>query len=119
MEVLGLELNGEAKAIPVKRIAWHLVVNDQFGGQSVVITLCTVTNAALAYRATAGEQRLRVRAGPTGAQQPGDAGSSDRILLATVHGARHRRAAGRHGVDAASGACARRWRTGERVTRQE
>ena len=57
-EVLGLELNGEAKAIPVKRIAWHLVVNDQLGGQPVVFTLCTVTNAALAYRATAGQQRL-------------------------------------------------------------
>jgi hypothetical protein len=59
IEVLGLELNGEAKAIPVKRIAWHLVVNDQFGGQPVVITLCTVANAALAYRASAGEQSLR------------------------------------------------------------
>ena len=58
MEVLGLELNGEAKAIPVKRIAWHLVVNDQFGGESVVFTHCTVSDAALAYRATAGQQRL-------------------------------------------------------------
>jgi hypothetical protein len=58
IEVLGLELNGEAKAIPVKRIAWHLVVNDQIGGRSVVIALCTVTDAALAYRATVGRQRL-------------------------------------------------------------
>jgi hypothetical protein len=50
-EVLGVEVNGVAKAIPAKRIAWHLVVNDEIGGEPVVITLCTVTDAALAYRA--------------------------------------------------------------------
>lgn len=59
VEVLGLEWNGEAKAIPVKRIAWHLVVNDRWGGQPVVLTLCTVTNAALAYQAKAGDQGLQ------------------------------------------------------------
>ncbi len=57
-EVLGLELNGVAKAIPVKRIAWHLVVNDEIGGEPVVVTLCTVSDAAFAYRARCGEQPL-------------------------------------------------------------
>ncbi|MGD0897628.1 MAG: DUF3179 domain-containing (seleno)protein [Thermoguttaceae bacterium] len=57
-EVLGLELNGEARAIPVKRIDWHLVVNDCIGGEAVVITHCTMTEAALAYRAGSGNQGL-------------------------------------------------------------
>jgi hypothetical protein len=57
-EVLGFEINGVAKAIPVKRIAWHLVVNDEIGGESVVVTLCTVGDAAFAYRAKCGEQSL-------------------------------------------------------------
>jgi hypothetical protein len=57
-EVLGLELNGEAKAVPVKRLAWHLVVNDKIGGEPVTLTLCTVTGAAMAYRAACGEEVL-------------------------------------------------------------
>jgi hypothetical protein len=75
-EVLGLELNGEAKAIPVKRIAWHLVVNDQIGGQPVAITLCTVTNAAVAYRATVGERRLEFAPARL-ARNQGEGGQSD------------------------------------------
>jgi hypothetical protein len=58
LEVLGLEFGGAAKAIPVNRIAWHLVVNDEIGGQPVTLTLCTVADAALAYRATCGTQTL-------------------------------------------------------------
>ena len=58
-EALGLELNGVAKAIPVKRIAWHLMVNDEIGGEPVVVTLCTVSDAAFAYRARCGKQTLR------------------------------------------------------------
>lgn len=59
MEVLGLEFNGQSRAIPVKRMAWHLVVNEDIGGQPVVVTLCTVSDAALAYRATSANQTLR------------------------------------------------------------
>jgi hypothetical protein len=57
-EVLSLEGQGPARAIPVKRIAWHLVVNEQVDGEPVVVTLCTVTNAALAYRAAHNGQEL-------------------------------------------------------------
>jgi len=59
MEVLGLDFNGQSRAIPVKRIAWHLVANEDVGGQPVVVTLCTVTDAALAYRAISANQTLR------------------------------------------------------------
>ncbi len=58
-EILGLELNGEARAIPVKRIAWHLVINDGVGRERIVVTHCTVTDAALAYRARSGNKVLR------------------------------------------------------------
>lgn len=50
-EVLGLELGGQVKAIPVKRLAWRLVLNDVLAGEPIVVTLCTVTDAAIAYRA--------------------------------------------------------------------
>jgi hypothetical protein len=58
-EVLGWELHGAAHAIPAQRIAWHLVVNDEIGGEPVVVTLCTVSDAALAYRARCGDRTLR------------------------------------------------------------
>ena len=58
-EVLSLELNGEARAIPCKRLAWHLVLNDQIGNEPVVVTFCTVSDAAIAYRATCGGKVLR------------------------------------------------------------
>ncbi|MFI5378454.1 MAG: DUF3179 domain-containing (seleno)protein [Tepidisphaerales bacterium] len=58
-EVLSLELNGQARAIPCKRLAWHLVINDQIGNEPVAVTLCTVSDAAIAYRATCGGKILR------------------------------------------------------------
>jgi hypothetical protein len=58
MEVLGMEIGGIAKAIPVNRIAWHLVVNDEIGGEPVVVTLCTVSDAAMAFRAECGPRTL-------------------------------------------------------------
>jgi hypothetical protein len=58
-EVLGLELKGQSRAIPVKRIAWHLVVNDEIAGEPVVWTQCTVTEASLAYRSSCAGRRLR------------------------------------------------------------
>ena len=58
-EVLGLDIHGQARAIPVKRIAWHLVVNDCIDGEPVVITHCTVTDAALAYRAKSNDRHLQ------------------------------------------------------------
>jgi hypothetical protein len=58
-EVLGLEIGGIARSIPVNRLAWHLVVNDEIAGQPVLVTLCTVTDAAIAYRATCRSQTLQ------------------------------------------------------------
>ena len=58
-QVLSLQLHGQARAIPVKRLAWHLVINDQIGDEPVAVTLCTVGDAAIAYRATCGGKALR------------------------------------------------------------
>ena len=38
--VLGLEINGEAKAYPLFILVWHEIVNDKVGGAPVAITYC-------------------------------------------------------------------------------
>lgn len=38
--VLGLEINGEAKAYPLSILVWHEIVNDDVGGVPVAVTYC-------------------------------------------------------------------------------
>ena len=38
--VIGLELNGEAKAYPLSILVWHEIVNDEVGGVPVAVTYC-------------------------------------------------------------------------------
>lgn len=43
------ELNGEARAYPLRILTWHEIVNDEVGGTPVVITYCPLCNSALAF----------------------------------------------------------------------
>jgi hypothetical protein len=38
--VIGLEINGEAKAYPLFILVWHEIVNDNVGGMPVSVTYC-------------------------------------------------------------------------------
>ncbi len=38
--VIGLEINGEAKAYPLFILVWHEIVNDHVGGTPVAVTYC-------------------------------------------------------------------------------
>jgi len=40
--VLGIEVNGEAKAYPIEHIGYHHQVRDTVGGRPVMVTYCTV-----------------------------------------------------------------------------
>ncbi len=37
-EVIGVVINGKAKAYPIKILTWHEVVNDRLGGDPIVVT---------------------------------------------------------------------------------
>lgn len=50
-EVVAFELHGTARAIPLKRIAWHLILNDVIEGEPVAATFCAMADSALIYRA--------------------------------------------------------------------
>lgn len=40
--IIGIELNGEAKAYPVEYLAYHHQVQDKIGGKDVIVTYCSV-----------------------------------------------------------------------------
>jgi len=47
--VVGLIVNGEAKAYPVQVLMWHEIVNDTIGGVPVSVTFCPLCNAVVVF----------------------------------------------------------------------
>jgi hypothetical protein len=46
--VIGLVLNGDARAYPLRVLIWHEIVNDTVGGIPVAVTYCPLCNSAIA-----------------------------------------------------------------------
>jgi len=55
--VFGMEINGDARAYPLRIMDWHEMANDTIGDVPVSIAYCTLCGAAVAYdgRASNGE----------------------------------------------------------------
>ncbi len=47
--VLALEIDGDARAYPVRILTWHEIVNDTVGGIPVSVSYCPLCNSAVAY----------------------------------------------------------------------
>jgi len=47
--VIGIVLNGEAKAYPLRILIWHEIVNDVVGGVPVVVTYCPLCNTSIVF----------------------------------------------------------------------
>ncbi len=47
--VIGLEINGDARAYPLRVLMWHEIANDTVGGTPVTVTYCPLCNAALVF----------------------------------------------------------------------
>ncbi len=47
--VFGIELNGDARAYPLRILDWHEMANDVIGGVPVSLAYCTLCGAAIAY----------------------------------------------------------------------
>ncbi|MFN0057442.1 MAG: DUF3179 domain-containing (seleno)protein [Planctomycetota bacterium] len=48
--VIGVELNGEARAYPIRILNWHEIANDVVGGVPLVVTFGAATDSAAVYR---------------------------------------------------------------------
>lgn len=49
--VLGLSIDGDARAYPVAILNWHEIVNDDVAGQPVVVTFCPLCNTGMVFDA--------------------------------------------------------------------
>jgi hypothetical protein len=47
--VVAVEVNGVAKAYPIRILMWHEIVNDDFAGVPVVVTYCPLCNTGIAF----------------------------------------------------------------------
>ncbi len=47
--VLGVEINGEARAYPHAVLWWHEIVNDVVGGMPIAVSFCPLTGSGLVY----------------------------------------------------------------------
>ncbi len=56
--VLGLNRNGVSKAYPIAIMNWHEIVNDEIGGEAVVVTFCPLCGTGVAFSARAGARQL-------------------------------------------------------------
>ncbi|MEE2664640.1 MAG: DUF3179 domain-containing (seleno)protein [Myxococcota bacterium] len=50
-QVIGLEIDGDARAYPVHLLEYHQVVNDEFSGQPVVVTYDPIAGTPIAFDA--------------------------------------------------------------------
>ena len=47
--MIGVSINGDARAYPIRIIAWHEMVNDTIGGVPVSLAYCTLCGSAILY----------------------------------------------------------------------
>ncbi len=47
--VIGLTINGESRAYPLRILTWHEIVNDVVGGTPVAVTYCPLCNSAIVF----------------------------------------------------------------------
>jgi len=51
--VLGVSINGEARAYPHNILWWHEIVNDHLGGKQISVTYCPLTGTGMVFDADA------------------------------------------------------------------
>lgn len=56
--VIGVIINGEAKAYPLSILIWHEIVNDEVGGVPVAVTYCPLCNTAIVFDRRLGSKVL-------------------------------------------------------------
>ena len=47
--VIGLEVDGDARAYPLRILVWHEIVNDTVGGRPVAVTYCPLCGTAMTF----------------------------------------------------------------------
>jgi hypothetical protein len=56
--VIGLEINGDVRAYPLKILVWHEIVNDAVGGTPVAVTYCPLCFTSQVFNRTIDSQAV-------------------------------------------------------------
>lgn len=56
--VIGLAIDGEARAYPIRILNWHEIINDRVAGHNVVITWCPLCGSGMVFDGNADGERL-------------------------------------------------------------
>ena len=62
--ILGLEIDGQSKAYPIRILNWHEVVNDKSNGLNFSVTYCPLCGTGIAFKGT--EKSAGIRFGVSG-----------------------------------------------------
>ncbi len=57
--VLGISLEGEARAYPIRILNWHEIVNDQIGSVKLAVTFCPLCGTGMAFSSQVEGKPLR------------------------------------------------------------
>jgi len=52
--VIGVEINGRARAYPIRILNWHEIVNDNFHGIPIAVTFCPLCGSGIVYESRFG-----------------------------------------------------------------
>ena len=74
--VIGLSINGDARAYPLRILMWHEIVNDVVGDEPLAVTYCPLCNAAITFKRTVDGKTLEF--GTTGKLRKSDLVMYDR-----------------------------------------
>ena len=61
--VLGIEIDGVARAYPVRILNYHEIVNDSIGAEAIVVTYCPLCGSGIAFSSTVNGRRLEFGVG--------------------------------------------------------
>ena len=56
--VIGLEIDGDVRAYPIRILMWHEIVNDTVGGLPVAVTFCPLCNSGIVFDRRVGDRVL-------------------------------------------------------------
>lgn len=76
--VIGVIINGEARAYPIRILMWHEIANDTLGDVPIAVTFCPLCNAAIVF-----DRRITLPGGSTATPNFGTTGklrNSDLVM---------------------------------------
>lgn len=57
--IIGIHMNGEARAYPINILNWHEIVNDTIQGQAVSVTYCPLCGTGIVYEGNVNGRTLK------------------------------------------------------------